>query len=244
MTSIHSSYQEAELLERFAVSEGIIGLRLNVPTWPGHVPGQHLELSLTAPTGERAKRDYSIVAPPSALTKLELGVAVVPDGEVSSYLVRMPLGEKFEVRGPLGRHFIWTRETEGPLWLFGGGSGMTPLMSMLRHWREAPDQREIVIAVSARTNANIPYRAELESFAADFPNINLVVAVTQEAPTNPEWLAERFSKDTLASHLPSPTANTAAYVCGRDGFVEGVAKTLLALGLSPQAIRTERFGES
>lgn len=244
MTSTPNSYQEAELLERFAVSEGVTGLRFKVETWSGHLPGQHLELRLTAKTGEQAKRDYSIVAPPSAGTHLELGVAVVPDGEVSSYLARMPIGEKCEVRGPLGRHFIWTRENEGSLWLFGGGSGMTPLMSMLRHWREVPDEREIVIGVSARTNANIPYRAELESFAADFPNVRLIVAVTKEAPDNKEWLAERFSKETLVSRLPSPSSPIAAYVCGRDGFVEGVAKTLLTLGLSPQAIRTERFGES
>jgi ferredoxin-NADP reductase len=218
---------------------GVRTLVLDVPDWPGHFAGQHVDVRLTAEDGYQAQRSYSIASPPEA-PRLELTVEELPDGEVSPYLVEdAAVGDQFEVRGPIGGYFTWDASVGGPLLLVAGGSGIVPLMAMLRHRKAVGSDADARLLLSVKTRADIIYREELEASGAA-----LHVTLTREAPADWTGFTRRIDREMLRAVGPAADAGAHVYVCGPTPFVEEAAQVLVALGHPPQAVRTERFGNT
>ena len=203
-------------------------LVLDVPGWPGHLAGQHVDVRLTAEDGYQAQRSYSIASAPDA-PALELTVERIDDGEVSPYMVdEARAGDQFELRGPIGGYFVWHAGLDGPLGLIAGGSGLVPLMAILRAARATTEAR---LLVSARTLDDVLYRDELDGAR---------ITLTQQAPPGWDGFARRIDADMLRAIWPVP--GPSFYVCGPTPFVEAAARLLVGLGHEPAAVRTERFG--
>jgi ferredoxin-NADP reductase len=210
-------------------------LVLDVAGWPGHRAGQHVDIRLTAEDGYRAQRSYSLASAP------EDGVPVITverldDGEVSPYLVdEAQAGDALEIRGPVGGWFVWQADQGGPLWLIGGGSGVVPLRAMLRHRRLAGSDAAARLLLSARSERDVIYRAELDAF-------DVTYTYTRAAPDGWTGYARRVDREMLAETGFGPAEHPRIFVCGPTAFVEGVATDLIALGHDPARVRTERFG--
>jgi ferredoxin-NADP reductase len=220
-------------------------LLLDVPGWPGHLPGQHVAVKLTAADGYSAQRDYSIAGAQED-GRVELTVQRLDDGEVSSYLagVAEP-GDQFEVRGPIGGWFAWRAADPRPLLLLAGGSGIVPLMSMIRTHAQARSQAPVRLIYSARTPADVIYATELAERARVSP-LTATYLYTR-APLSmrddpPRSYAGRLNATILAATAFPPAANPAIFVCGPSGFVETASALLVAAGHPPGSIKTERFG--
>jgi ferredoxin-NADP reductase len=216
-------------------------LVLDVADWPGHRAGQHVDVRLTADDGYQAQRSYSIASAPE-LDALELTVELVDDGEVSPYFVQeLRVGDQFEIRGPIGGHFTWAVTDGGPLLLVGGGSGLVPLMAMLRHRGARASDVEARVLVSARSDEDALYREELEGLQ---PRAGLNVAWTFTRTAPPGWsgYARRIDGAMLADVAPAPDARPMIFVCGPTPFVEAVADLLVDDGYDPRTIHAERFG--
>jgi ferredoxin-NADP reductase len=214
---------------------------LDVPDWPGQRAGQHVDVRLTAEDGYQAQRSYSIASAPE-LDALELTVELVDDGEVSPWFVEIARpGDLLEVRGPIGGHFSWAVDEGGPLLLVGGGSGLAPLMSMLRHRAARASAVEAHVLASARSAQAALYRDEL---AALEPRAGLHVAwtFTREPPAGWDGYARRVDAAMLADVAPDPDARPLCFVCGPTPFVEAVADLLVDAGHDPRTIHAERFG--
>jgi ferredoxin-NADP reductase len=217
-------------------------LILRVPEWPGHLPGQHVDVRLTAEDGYQAQRSYSIASPPEE-AEIVLTVERLEDGEVSPYLTDVLLpGDKLEVRGPIGGYFTWRAEMGGPLFLVAGGSGIVPLMAMLRHRAAAHSHIPVTLLYSSRSYEQIIYREELIRLVADDLALSVVHTLTRSAP--PDWQGhrQRIDRTLLAEVAPSPLEQPQIFVCGPTALVEVVASTLVDLGHDPARIKTERFG--
>jgi ferredoxin-NADP reductase len=217
---------------------------LDVPGWPGHRAGQHVDVRLTAEDGYQAQRSYSIATPPDG-ERIELTVEMLPDGEVSGYLgAELREGDELELRGPIGGWFQWSPEDGGPLLLVAGGSGVVPLAAMVRHRAAAGADVPARLILSARTEADVYYRSELEELAAGDGGLDVVVTLTRER--SPRWAGRRGRVDrALLEDVGWPaTARPRAFVCGPTAFVEAVANALVDLGHAPELVRTERFGPS
>ena len=217
-----------------------VTLRLDVPDWPSHRAGQHVDVRLTAEDGYSAQRSYSIASPPGS-ERLELTVERIDDGEVSPYLTTVAdLGDQFELRGPIGGWFVWEGTDTAPVLLVGGGSGVVPLRAILRHHAASGSTAAMHLVYSARTLGDVIYRRELE--AQVDPRRALTVALTRESP--PDWAGHRGRVDAglLAEVGWPPSVQPHCYVCGPTAFVESVADALVGLGHQPGRIRTERFG--
>jgi ferredoxin-NADP reductase len=220
-------------------------LALDVPEWPGHRAGQHLDLRLTAEDGYQAQRSYSIASAPGA-PAVELTVERLEDGEVSPYLTDVVReGDRIEVRGPIGGYFAWTPEDPRPLGLVAGGSGIVPLMAMLRHRAAAGARQPARLLYSARSAQELIYRAELEELARADASLSVALTLTRERP--PDWggYGRRIDRTMLEEALgpPGPAgAPPRLYVCGPTPMVEAVATLLVELGHAPSDVRTERFG--
>ena len=216
-------------------------LRLRVDDWPGHVAGQHVDIRLTAPDGYTATRSYSIASAPAG-DDIEVTVEELPDGEVSPYLVRsVSVGDRLELRGPLGGWFVWRAAQTEPVQLIGGGSGVVPLMCMLRAHGQAGSSAPIRLLYSVRSPDAIFYRAEVLA-AADEARDRTTVVFTRDAPPGWPRPPARLDTDVLARETwPARVAPT-CYVCGPTGFVEAVSELLVRAGHEPSRIRTERFG--
>nr|WP_221475857.1 ferredoxin reductase [Sphaerisporangium rubeum] len=212
-------------------------LVLDVPGWQGHVPGQHVDVRLTAPDGYSAQRSYSIASAPGT-GRLELTVQRVDDGEVSSYLVDVAEpGDVFELRGPVGGYFTWQAAGSPPVLLIGGGSGVVPLMSMIRARAAAGDGlAPFRLVYSTRTPATLLYGDEL----AAATGVEIVLAYTREAPPGSARPPSRVDATLLGGW--GPERMPLCYVCGPTGFVEAVADLLVDQGHPAGRIRTERFG--
>jgi len=209
---------------------------LDVPSWPGHTAGQHVDVRLTAEDGYQAQRSYSIASAPEA-ERLELTVERLDDGEVSPYLTgELRAGDPLELRGPVGGYFTWRAEDGGPLLLVGGGSGVVPLRAMLRHHAARQSDADARLLLSARTAADILYRDELESR----PGVRFTL--TRERPQGWTGFDRRVDAEMLTAVGPDPAERPRIYVCGPTAFVESVADLLVALGHEPSAVRAERFG--
>jgi ferredoxin-NADP reductase len=215
-------------------------ITLDVPGWPGHLPGQHVDVRLTADDGYQAQRGYSIASVGDG-TRLDLTVERLDDGEVSPYLTDgVRAGDQLEVRGPVGGWFVWEPALGGPLLLVAGGSGIVPLMAMLRARRAAADHVETRLLASWRGWDDVIYRDELARLAGD--GLRVVHTLTRTRPPGWTGYARRVDGEMLAEVGPPPAARPLVYVCGPTPFVEAVAEGLVGLGHDPGAIRTERFG--
>lgn len=219
---------------------------LMVPEFPKFRPGMHVDVRLTAPDGYQAQRSYSIASPPGAPGKVEITVELIDDGEVSPYFHEVVReGDQFELRGPIGGPFTWTSQQGGPLLLVGGGSGVVPLMSMLRHRRQAEGGPPLTaLLYSSRNLDEVIYREELESMAAQDDRFDLTLTLTREQPTGWTGPTRRVDAEMLEEVVEKLGTPAQSYVCGPTGFVEAVASLLVDSGLPPETIRTERFGPS
>jgi ferredoxin-NADP reductase len=234
----------AEVVELVPETPRVVSLLLDVPGWPGHRPGQHADVRLTAEDGYQAQRSYSLAAPADG-ERVVLAVERLEEGEVSPFLTdELRPGDAFELRGPIGGYFVWDGSTPGPLHLVGGGSGVVPLMAMLRHRAAARLDAPATLLSSARTLEDVVFREELEELAAADPALTVVQTLTREAPTGWRGYARRIDVEMLAEVLGAPDADATAYVCGPTRFVEVAADGLVALGYDPSRVRTERFGPS
>ena len=217
---------------------------LDVPDWPGHLPGQHVDVRLSAEDGYQAERSYSIASAPEA-EALELTVERLDDGEVSPYLVgELREGDLLELRGPIGGYFVWTiaDHAASPLLLVGGGSGVVPLMCMVRHRAAAGERTPARLLLSARSLDEVIYRRELERLVAADDGLEVTTTLTRTAP--PEWTGYRRRVDAaMLAEVAWPAARRPrVYVCGPTPLVEAVATDLVRLGHEPGRVRTERFG--
>ena len=219
-------------------------LALDVPEWPGHLAGQHVDVRLVAEDGYEAQRSYSIASAPGS-PHVELTVERIENAEVSPYLcdVLQP-GDGVEVRGPIGGYFVRRPDDRGPLLLVGGGSGVVPLMSMLRQHAAAPtsmDANHVRLLYSARSLDDVIYRSELESIAArGIARVDL--ALTREWPNDWRGFRRRIDRAMLEDVAPPAADGAQAYVCGPTPLVESVANLLVEIGYDAAYVRTERFG--
>jgi ferredoxin-NADP reductase len=230
-------WRPAEIREVVRETPSAVTLELDVPGWPGHRAGQHLDLRLTAEDGYQAQRSYSVSSAPE-----DGGPAVtierLDDGEVSPYLVdEAQPGDRLEVRGPVGGWFVWDAAQGGPLFLVAGGSGLAPLMAMLRHRRRAGSDAEVRLLLSARRPQDVLFAAEVAELGAD-----AVLTYTREAPDDWTGYRRRVDRAMVAEVAFPPDRRPRIFVCGATGFVEGAAEDLVALGHHASRIRTERFG--
>jgi ferredoxin-NADP reductase len=213
---------------------------LDVPGWPGHRAGQHVDVRLTAEDGYQAQRSYSIASAPE-LDALELTVEEIEDGEVSPYLTEELIpGDEIELRGPIGGHFTWSVQDGGPLLLVGGGSGVVPLMAMLRHRAARESTVDARLLLSARSREDVIYRGELA--ALDPRGLTVAVTLTRAQPAGWDGFAGRVDAGMLAAIGPAPAERPRIFVCGPTPFVEHVADLLVDAGHDAGAIHAERFG--
>ena len=213
-------------------------LTLEVPDWAGHRAGQHLDIRLTADDGYRAERSYSIASAPGE--PVAITVERLDDGEVSPYLTQdVQPGDEIEIRGPIGGYFVWEATSTVPLLLLAGGSGVVPLRAMLRHRSRVGSSVPVRLLYSARSLAEVIYRAEL---AAEPDGVEVIYTLTRLQP--PDWTGyARRADQAMIAEVAWPVAQAPlAYVCGPTNFVEAVAADLVALGYPPQRVKTERFG--
>ena len=215
---------------------------LDVPDWPGHRPGQHVDVRLTAEDGYEAERSYSIASPPHQ-EQVELTVERLPDGEVSSYLVgELREGDRFELRGPIGGYFVWDAADTAPLLLVAGGSGVVPLMCMLRHRAAVGAHPPTRLLYSARTLGDVIYQAELDELAQSDAGPEVVPTLTGATPAGWTGYARRIDERMLAEVAWPAAQRPATFVCGPTPLVESVARDLVRLGHEPGSVKTERFG--
>ena len=204
--------------------------RIELPMWIPHLPGQHYDVRLTAPDGYRAQRSYSVASSPLDEGEIELTIDRLDEGEVSPYFHEVVVeGDQVELRGPFASYFVWRGEE--PVLLVGGGSGVVPLMAMLRHRRRTMPDLPMRLVYSARSDADVIYADELTDDA--------LITFTREAPGGWSGHTGRVDRALIESALlPMATA----FVCGSNGFVEAASRLLLDAGVEPGRIRTERFG--
>lgn len=221
-------------------------LELDVPQWPGHRAGQHVDVRLVADDGYQAQRSYSIASPPEDST-VALTVERLADGEVSPYLCDvLREGDGLEMRGPIGGYFVWEVASGGPLLLVAGGSGIAPLMAMLRHRARADASIRARVPVrllyTARTWEEVIYREELQRLADDSPEVQVAFTLTRSAPDGWRGYRRRIDRAMLEEVSWPSSEMPRAYVCGPTPLVESVATLLVELGHDPVRVRTERFG--
>lgn len=235
-----ASWLAATVTDVRPAATGARTLLLEVPAWPGNLPGQHLDLRLTAEDGYQAVRSYSIASSGPGPV-VELGVDEVEDGEVSPYLVEdVRPGDQMEVKGPLGQYFVWDAADPSPVQLIAGGSGIVPLIAMIRARTSTPSVAPFRLVYSIKDAARAMYRAEIDAVAA--AGIPTTWAFTRAVPEGWPGRAGRLTASTLAAGLHPASADPLSFVCGPTPFVEFVAETLVELGYPAERIRTERFG--
>jgi ferredoxin-NADP reductase len=217
-------------------------IQFAVSDWPGHLPGQHADVRLQAEDGYRAERSYSIASPPE-VSALELTVDRLDDGEVSPFLTgQLQPHDTIQLRGPIGGHFAWSALDRRPLLLVGGGSGVVPLMCMLRHRRLSGSAVPAALLYSARTREDVIYREELTALAGSGPGFTLRITLTRDSAPGWSGLVGRIDLPGVQALLEGLGGMADSFVCGADGFVEAASELLLQAGQPRDAIRTERFG--
>jgi ferredoxin-NADP reductase len=220
-------------------------LVLDVPGWPGHLAGQHVDVRLTAEDGYQAQRSYSIASEPTKKT-LAITIERLDDGEVSPYLTdALALGDRLELRGPIGGYFVWEPGMKGPLFLVAGGSGIVPLMAMLRARAAATAAAQAdapaTLLYSSRSWDDIIYRDEVMRLADD-PGVRIVQTLTRSQPAGWTGFSRRIDADMLAEVAPPVSLDPHIYICGPTALVETAAQICVELGYDPARVKTERFG--
>lgn len=219
-------------------------LRLAVADWPGHLPGQHVDVRLTAEDGYQTQRSYSIASAPHE-AGLSLAVELVDGGEVSPYLTsEIRVGDSFELRGPIGGYFLWEAAVGGPLYLCAGGSGIAPFMAVLEHRQLVARGLPTTLLYSVRSPDEAIFAARIGALARSDPSLQVVWTYTRMAPNGWNGYARRIDAAMLSATGPRPEAQPLIYVCGSTPFVELAANAMVELGYPPGSIRTERFGPS
>jgi len=216
---------------------------LEVPDWPGHVAGQHVDVRVTASDGYSAVRSYSIASAPNSERRIELTVERLPNGEVSPYLTQqIAVSDRLELRGPIGGWFVWHAQQTEPIQLVAGGSGIVPLMAMIRSRALAGSTAPFRLLYSVRKPEAVLYREELQALSDQDHSLGLTYAYTRIGPKDWPRPAGRIDAALIANTTwPSKLVPT-CYVCGPTSFVESTAGLLTAIGNNPDKIRTERFG--
>ena len=214
-------------------------LVVEVPGWPGHLPGQHADVRLTAEDGYSAQRSYSIASAPEP-GRLEFTVQRLDDGEVSPYLAGIAEpGDQFDLRGPIGGWFTWSTESAQPLLLLAGGSGVVPLMSMIRAHGAAKSEVPVGLIYSVRSPSDVIYQTELSERSMSSP---LTVDYRYTRSARPGTRPARIDAAAIARLAPPPATRPDIFVCGPSGFVEAATSLLIEAGHPPATIKTERFG--
>ncbi len=217
-------------------------LVLEVPGWEGHKAGQHVDVRLTAEDGYQAQRSYSIASAPED-QRLVLTVDRLDDGEVSPYLTEVLMaGDRLELRGPIGGYFTWEAQDGGPLLLVGGGSGVVPLMAMLRHRAAVGSDVPTRLLYSSRSYEEIIYREELENLAARDGSLEVIHTLTRSRPEGWSGYDRRIDAEMLEEVAWTSDEIPLAFVCGPTPLVEAVGSALVGLGHGPARVKTERFG--
>ena len=208
------------------------------------VPGQHLDIRLVAPDGYEARRSYSIASAPEQPEFLELAVDRLDDGEVSPFLHdELRVGDEIEVRGPIGGHFVWSVDHAAPVLMAGGGSGIVPLMSMIRHHAVRQSDKRLVLVASARTASDLLYLDELETLERRGKAFTFLPTLTRESAAAPGRRAGRIDRQLLGQALLATVSPPQlCFVCGSTAFVEAIAGLMVELDVPAQRIRTERYG--
>jgi ferredoxin-NADP reductase len=218
-------------------------IAFSLPQWTGHLSGQHVDVRLTSDDGYQAERSYSIASPSGRTALIEITIERITNGEVSPFLTeQLALGDTIELRGPLGGYFTWSPENHAPLMLIAGGSGIVPLMSMLRTRTKAVNRPPARLLYSSRRFEEIIYRSELDSLVAANDGFSIASALTRGAPANWNGETRRVDGEMLAKYTFPAAQAPYNFVCGPTSFVETVADRLVGLGHQESAIKTERFG--
>lgn len=216
---------------------------LGLPDWSGHRPGQHVDVRLTAEDGYSVERSYSIASEPERAGEIDITVERIEGGEVSPFLHDTVVpGDRLEVRGPIGGYFVWEAELGGPLFLVAGGSGVVPLMAMLRHRARAGSRIPTRLLFSSRHLEEIIYRDELDRLAATGDGLEVIHTLTRSQPPGWTGYARRIDDRMLAEVVEPLGTSAQVYICGPTALVETTADALVRLGLPPGRVRTERFG--
>ena len=232
----------AEVVAIVEETRNVRSIVLRVPGWMGHLPGQHVDIRLTAEDGYQAQRSYSI-ATPAAGEDITITVELVENGEVSSYLVGdLLVGDRFELRGPIGGYFVWEPSRGGPLQLIAGGSGIVPLMAMARTLPGASNPIPTRFLISARSWDEAIYSLDLGDLAQRVPDLAVQHTLTRARPPGWTGYSRRVDRQMLEEAAWPPSEGPFTFVCGPTGFVEAVATTMIELGHEPGRIKTERFG--
>lgn len=218
-------------------------ITLEIPDWPGHIAGQHVDVRLTAADGYSAVRSYSIASAPYSGERVALTVERLLEGEVSPYLTQeLAVGDRVELRGPIGGWFVWRPQQTEPIQLVAGGSGIVPLMAMNRSRASAGSTARFRLLYSVREPGAVLYRDELQALSDQDRSVTLTFAFTRATPSNWPRPPGRIDATLIASTTWPSSHGATCYVCGPTSFVEGAAALLAANGNSPAKIRTERFG--
>jgi ferredoxin-NADP reductase len=236
------TWRVGKLAEARAETPTARTLVLDVPGWPGHLAGQHVDVRLTAEDGYSTQRSYSIAAPAEG-DRVELTIQAVPEGEVSPYLTEVfSAGDPVELRGPVGGWFVWRPTSTDPVLLVAGGSGIVPLMAMIRARRAAGSRVPFRLVYSVRTPDDVYYAEELRRRVRDDAGLDVTFAYTRAVPDGWPHPPRRIGVADVNTNGWPPALMPDCYVCGPTGFVETVADILVALGHDPRRVRTERFG--
>ena len=236
-------WQEATAVAFRKETANVTSIAFNVPNWSGHSAGQHVDVRLTAPDGYQAERSYSLASPAGDAKQVELTIERIENGEVSQFLAdTLTVGDLIEIRGPIGGYFTWNPGDASPLMLIAGGSGVVPLMSMLRTRYKVGSTAPARLLYSSRTIEDIIYRHELDRLIVNRDGFSLVHALTRGVPDGGQGERRRVDREMLAAHTFRATDGPQIFVCGPTAFVEIVADQLVALGHQESSIKTERFG--
>lgn len=216
---------------------------LTLPQWMRHRAGQHYDIRLTAEDGYQAQRSYSIASPPEREGAVDITVERINDGEVSTYLHDVLMaGDRIEVRGPIGGYFVWEATMNEPLLLIAGGSGVVPLMSMIRHRAASGGKNPTALLYSSRTFEDIIYYGELEILRSANNGLQVFHTLTRLRPPDWKGFSRRIDRDMLKEVTGPLGRLVQVYICGPTLFVEAAANILVKLGIHSNQIRTERFG--
>ena len=238
-----TAWQPATVVSIREETRQVKTIRFAVSNWPGHLPGQHADVRLTAEDGYRAERSYSIASPPE-VSELELTVDRLDDGEVSPFLTdQLQTNDTIQLRGPIGGYFVWTAsERRHPLLLVGGGSGIVPLMCILRHRKLSGSAVPAALLYSVRTREDVIYYEELTDLVRTDALFTLRMTLTRDAAPGWSGRVGRIDLPSVQALLEGLGGVADSFVCGPDGFVEVASTLLMQAGQPSHAIRTERFG--
>jgi ferredoxin-NADP reductase len=237
------SWQIGEVVATRPETARARSITIDLPGWMGHRAGQHVDVRLTAEDGYQAERSYSIASPPEEAPRVTLTVERLDDGEVSPYLTEeLRIGDRLELRGPIGGYFVWEVQMGGPLLLVAGGSGIVPLMAMLRHQAAMGSTVATRLLYSSRSLEDVIYRDELDQLKKSSTMLEVVQTLTRAQ--SPGWTgyARRIDTRMLREVAWSAEQRPLAFICGPTPFVETAAASLVALEHEPGRIKTERFG--